>query len=250
MTGKDRIIGAVRRALLVSAPFLLISAAIWLFAVWGVESFVEGNVYYNLISMAPPSSDDADTTLVLDEAKKDALKNNNDGDAFTVSKDFPAIALGEQWATITIESAGVDAQPVLHGDNDENLWRGIGHYSNSRFPGQGGKVVLAGHVGIQNFFQRLETVVEGDTVVLDTIYGRYEYRVTSTVIFDENDQSLLLPDAVDSGDRLICYTCYPYHTTSVRTQRFAIICEKVSGKDWTKAGADTAETTTAAEEAK
>lgn len=87
-------------------------------------------------------------------------------------------------------------------------------------------------------------------VVLDTIYGRYEYRVTSTAIFDENDQSLLLPDAVDSGDRLICYTCYPYHTTSVRTQRFAIICEKVSGKDWTKAAADTAETTTAAEEAK
>ena len=33
-------------------------------------------------------------------------------------------------------------------------------------------------------------------------------------------------------DVLMCYTCYPYKTTKRRTERFAIICEKVSGRDW------------------
>lgn len=240
-----------------SIPFLLISAAIALVAVWGIESFIEGNVYYRVATLAPSRSDIAandnsaeqngnsngknedvgavrdDDLLVLDPEDKEELKDNNEGDVFVVPPEFPIITLGEQWATITIESAEVWSVPVYHGDYAENLWKGIGHYSNSRFPGQHGKVVLSGHVGIYEFFQRLETMSVGDRVVLDTIYGEYVYEVKKTVIFDQNDKSLLLPEEKDTGDRLICYTCYPFRTTSVRTQRFAIICDLVSGKDWT-----------------
>lgn len=229
---KHTVRGVIKRGLLYSAPFLLISAAIFLFLLWGCESFVEGNIYYKLITMVPDESA-GDDVLVLDEVKKEELKENNKGDAFTVSADFPPITLGEKWAEITIESAGVWSIPVYHGDNDDNLWRGIGHYANSRFPGQNGKVILSGHVGIYEFFQRLETMQIGDTVKLDTVYGEYIYKVTETKIFDQNDTSLLKPEPKDTGDRLICYTCYPFHTSTVRTQRFAIICELVSGKDWT-----------------
>lgn len=227
--------GMVKRALLYSVPFLLISAAIFLFVLWGAEYFVEGNIYYRLVTMAPDTVDDGgeDTLLVLNEKEKEVLEENNKGDVFVVPPEFPVITLGEQWATITIESAEVWEQPVYHGDYEENLWKGVGHYSNSRFPGQHGKVVLSAHVGISRLFQRLETMSVGDTVTLDTVYGEYVYKVTETVIFDQDDKSLLLPEAEDTGDRLICYTCYPFHTTSVRTQRFAIICDLVSGKDWT-----------------
>ena len=231
---KNTLRGIVKRALLYSAPFLLISAAIYLFAMWGIERFVEGNIYYKLITMAPSDdTGDGSNLLVLDEKEKEKLEENNKGDVFVVPPEFPAIALGEQWATITIESAEVWEVPVYHGDYDENLWKGIGHYSNSRFPGQHGKVVLSGHVGIYEFFQRLETMSIGDTVTLNTIYGDYVYKVTDTVIFHQSEKSLLLPEAEDTGDKLICYTCYPFNTTSVRTQRFAIICDLVSGKDWT-----------------
>lgn len=231
---KRTVRGMVKGALIYSAPFLLISAAIFLFTLWGVESFVEGDIYYKLMTMSPESeSNGDDTLLVLDEKAKEKLEENNNGDVFVVPADFPAIALGEQWATITIESAEVWEQPVFHGDYDANLWKGVGHYSNSRFPGQHGKVVLSAHVGIERFFQRLETMSVGDTVTLNTIYGDYVYKVTDTVIFDQDDPSLLLPDDKDAGDKLICYTCYPFKTTSVRTQRFAIICDLVSGKDWT-----------------
>lgn len=270
----------VKRVLLYSAPFLLISAAIFLFALWGIETFVEGNIYFRVATLAPSNSGAANSTpesggasandggnaaldggsspegvvgdgdvmvedddlLILDEEEKEQLKENNEGDVFVVPPEFPIITLGEQWATITIESAEVWEVPVYHGDYDENLWKGIGHYSNSRFPGQHGKVVLSGHVGIYEFFQRLETMSVGDRVVLDTIYGEYVYEVKHTLIFNETDKGLLLPDEEDRGDRLICYTCYPFRTTSVRTQRFAIICDLVSGKDWTvKESAETQE---------
>ena len=201
---------------------------------WGVERFVEGNIYYRLITMAP-SEDTSNNSnlLVLDEKEIEKLEENNEGDVFVVPPEFPPIALGQQWATITIESAGVWEIPVYHGDYEENLWKGIGHYSNSRFPGQHGKVVLSGHVGIYEFFQRLETMSIGDIVTLNTIYGDYVYQVTDTVIFHQSEKDLLLPEEKDTGDKLICYTCYPFNTTSVRTQRFAIICDLISGKDWT-----------------
>lgn len=246
---KHTVNGVVKRALLYSAPFLLISAAIFLVLMWGLESFVEGNIYYRLVTLAPDLEEDSDgNLLVLDENKKEDLKDNNEGEAFVVPAEFPAIALGEQWATITIESADVWEVPVYHGDNSDNLWKGIGHYANSRFPGQHGKVVLAGHVGIYEFFQRLETMSVGDIVKLDTIYGEYVYQVVETTVFDQSDKSLLLPEAVDSGDKLICYTCYPYHTTSVRTQRFAIICELVSGRDWTVTDGDSGDPSAAVSE--
>ena len=225
--------GVVKRVLSASIPFLLLSAAIFLFLIWGAESFIEGNVIYKLVTMAPDLSGGEDDLLVLDEKQKEQLKENNEGDVFVVGPDFPVITLGEQWATITIESAEVWEVPVFHGDYDANLWKGIGHYSNSRFPGQHGKVVLSGHVGIYEFFQRLETMSIGDRVTLNTTYGEYVYEVVDTVIFHQDDKSLLLPEEKDTGDRLIAYTCYPFHTTSVRTHRFAIICDLVSGKDWT-----------------
>ena len=223
--------GIKRETLLRGVSFLLISAALVFFLMWAIERIVEGNIYFRLLTLAPKKSES--TQLVLTETEKKKLEENNQGDSFVVSADFPPITLGEQWATITIESAEVDAVPVLHGDYDENLWLGVGHDANSRFPGQGGKVIIAGHVGISKFFQRLETMSVGDLVTLNTIYGDYVYRVSETKIFNENDPSLLMPEEADNGDRLICYTCYPYHTTTVRTQRFAIICDLVSGKDWT-----------------
>lgn len=226
----------IKRALIFSAPFLLISAAVILFTVWAMDTFVENNLYFQISTLAPKMSEDKGTKNIpyieyTPEEKEDIQEQNED----LFGEDVPPITLGEVWAHITIDSAQVYDQPVYHGDYADLLMKGIGHYSNSRFPGQHGKVVLAGHVGIKRHFQRLETMHVGDLVTLDTVYGTYVYRVTDTYIFDAEDpalKSLLLPDEEDTGDRLIAYTCYPYHTTRVRTQRFVIDCELISGYDY------------------
>lgn len=220
-------------------PSLLVSAALALLITYGVDSAVDGSLYYRLITNAPDITDDGSGDILAPPVKTDEevkiLEENNDGDFFGVTSDFPAIDLGEKWATLTIDSIGLIDAPVYHGDSSELLWRGVGHYSNSRFPGQNGKIVLASHVAIANFgFTKLEQMMVGQTVTLNTIYGEYVYKVRETKIFDQNNSALIMPEAEDTGDVLICYTCYPYITTSIRTQRFAIICDKISGKDWTK----------------
>ncbi len=229
----------IRRALVLSAPFLFIALAVYFFSVGAFAIFVESNPFYRLLTNSPEelSANIEDSYLNIEdftEEELQILEENSEG--MPVKKEFPAIFIGQQWANITIESAGVYDIPVFHGDSEDLLLRGVGHSFNSRFPGQNGRIVLPAHVGISRFFQRLETVNVGDTVYLNTIYGEYVYRVVETVIFDQNDISYVLPLEEETADQLVCYTCYPYHTTSERTQRFAIICEKVSGEDWTAEG--------------
>ena len=227
----------LRRALVFVAPFLLISAAVVFFAFWAADNLLEKNVYYKLATLAPERPEEAGVPTRLyaefTPEEREELKKQNE--EIFQDEDVPPIRLGEVWAHITIESAQVDDQPVYHGDSSDLLVKGIGHYANSRFPGQHGKVVMAGHVGIKKHFQRLETMSAGDLVTLNTIYGDYVYRVTSTRVYDEDSPDLIdliRPDDEDTGDRLICYTCYPYHTTRVRTQRFVIDCELISGYDY------------------
>ena len=227
---------SAKRALAMSAPFLFIALAIVLLSVFVFLRFIKTNTIFTLLTNSPGAlSGDPDSSyLVIDDLTKEKLRTNNEG--MKISSDFPAIAIGEKWATLTIDSAGVYDIPVYHGDSEDLLMRGLGHNTNSRFPGQHGRIVIAGHVGISRFFQRLETMNIGDTVNINTIYGDYTYQVTQTVIFDENDFTWVLPLEEETEDQLVCYTCYPYRTTSVRTQRFAIICKKVSGGDWVSEG--------------
>lgn len=227
---------SAKRALILSAPFLFITAAIIAISVFVFCFFIKPNGFFALLTNSPASLSENDGTpyLVIDDLTKDNLRQNNEN--MRISSEFPPIALGEQWATISIESAGVENIPVFHGDSSDLLMRGVGHNNNSRFPGQRGRIVLAAHVGISRFFQRLETMQIGDTIKLDTIYGEYIYEVTDTVIFDQNDQKWVLPLEDETEDQLVCYTCYPFRTSSVRTQRFAVICKKISGDDWVTEG--------------
>ena len=226
-----KIIKILKRALILSAPFLLITISIVCFSYFVFNNFILTNSYFSMIVNSNTiTTDEENQYLVLDDYTREKLKENNEG--MRIKSDFPAIALGEQWATITIEAAGVYDQPVTHGETLDVLDNSIGHSPNSRFPGQNGRIVIPGHVGISRFFQRLDSCKPGDLVELNTIYGDYVYKVVDTVIFKQTDYTWVLPLEEETADQLVCYTCYPYLSTGVRTKRFAIICEKVSGESW------------------
>lgn len=222
------------RGLLCVLPFLLLSGAVFLFAAFGVDAVIGENVYYRLLTNVPNQTWDVSRVTVKTVEEQELLRDNNEGSAFHMKADFPAIMLGEQWATLTIDSIDVGQLPVYHGDDSFNLLNGAGHYLNSRFPGQGGKIVISAHVNSKIYdFSRLETMTGGETVVLNTVYGDYIYRVRETVIFTAEDKAFLLPEYPEE-EVLICYTCYPFETSGLRTQRFAIVCDLVSGDDWTR----------------
>jgi sortase A len=134
---------------------------------------------------------------------------------------FPA--LGDKFGDIVIKSVDLNV-PVYHGDREEELLKGAGHYNGSRFPGEGSNVVLAGHRN--SVFSKLKDVVKGDTVSFNTTYGEYIYKISEIKIVKGNDKSIVQP--LDS-EKLTLYTCYPFDYVGNAPNRYVVICDLVQG---------------------
>ena len=146
--------------------------------------------------------------------------------------EFPVIPYESQYATLNVEGWERKDIPVFFGDNNTLLRKGAGMWINSRFFGQGGKTVLSAHV--TSHFYEMEDTSIGDLVTVDTIYGQYVYKVIDILVFNYKNESLLYPKEGEE-DILFMYTCYPRENGyQFKTERLALICKKIEGKDWRK----------------
>ena len=143
---------------------------------------------------------------------------------------FPSIAFESRWATLSVEGWTKNTEvPVYFGDSNEILHKGAGMWIGSRFCGQNGKIVISAHVTTD--FYELEDTPVGALVTMNTIYGEYTYKVREVKIFSSSDKQLLYPD--DGKEVLFMYTCYPRSVgVGYTSQRCALVCDKVSGKEW------------------
>ena len=108
---------------------------------------------------------------------------------------------------------------VLQGDRESELSKGAGHYLSSYFPGQGNNILVAGHR--TSHFRPLEHVKEGETVVFETTYGVFRYRIDEIRIIDGTDHSI---GANTPEERLTIYTCYPFRFIGNAPQRYVLFC--------------------------
>lgn len=131
--------------------------------------------------------------------------------------------LGQEFGELIIQSASID-YPVIQGDRDEDLLNGIAHSDSSRFPGENGNVVLAGHS--ETVFKNLGEVKKGDAIVFNTSYGKYVYKVSEIKIVEANDRTVTIPS---DKEKLTIYTCYPFNTIGIPPQRYIVIGELVEG---------------------
>ena len=95
---------------------------------------------------------------------------------------------------------------VLAGANGSALAFGPGHLFKSAKPGDVGNTIIAGHR--DTHFDFVRQLKPGDTLELETSSANtLIYKITDTLIVDENDSELLL-----SGDErlLTLITCYPF----------------------------------------
>lgn len=234
--GKDSICKARRRSFLLSLlPAVVIFAGVAvsfkLMSNWAVDRYISGlmplrEMEYSYSPSGEPLSlfDTALPMSATGDAQQYSVYPTPDGI-------FPRILWNEQFGKLSIESAGIIDLPVFKGDSETQLSRGIGHFSGSRFPGQGGNIVLAGHRNT-DFKPLANGVAIGETVRFETFYGDYVYRISSTQIVDGNDPSLLYPD--DTAEKLTIYTCYPFNYVGHAPNRFYLICDYVSGPKWDK----------------
>lgn len=126
---------------------------------------------------------------------------------------------GEATAHIRIPAIGVD-KIVVEGVALPDLKKGPGHYPETPLPGQEGNAAIAGHRTTYGApFNRIDELVAGDEILVETVQGDFRYLVT--------EQLIVSPSAVDvledKGDnRLTLTACHPKYSAR---QRIVVVAE-------------------------
>jgi sortase A len=140
---------------------------------------------------------------------------------------------GQPFGRLAIGTLGVEAV-VVHGTGwAPELSKGPGHYPETRVPGLGKTVAIAGHrTTFGAPFRRLDKLRAGADVHLQMPYGAFSYRVFSRKIVANDDWSIIRPRGFDT---LVLSACHPLYSAKQRLVVFArlVAVEPVSGALYT-----------------
>lgn len=139
----------------------------------------------------------------------------------------PFYYVGEQFALLTIPTVDIKVG-VFQGDSDSELRLGAGHYTGSFYPGQNGNILLAGHRN--GIFRNFEYLKTGESIFVETTYGKFTYRVDELRIIEGTDMSIA-GDAAQ--EQLTLYTCYPFTYFGNAPQRYVVICSLIESEVFT-----------------
>ncbi|HET7236603.1 MAG TPA: sortase [Actinomycetota bacterium] len=126
---------------------------------------------------------------------------------------------GRAVAILKIPTIDVD-YVVVEGTDTESLKKGPGHYSQTSYPWEEeGAVGIAGHRTTYGApFWALDELSAGDTIVLETEFGIFEYRVTRSKVIAPSDGSVLRDTRRPT---LVLTTCTPRFSAAQRLIVFA-----------------------------
>ncbi len=210
------------KALLMLVPSLCLTLAVIFFTDYAYRAFLK----IPAVSLAISVGDRVSTTSEATSDIAFTVNNKSDNDQISgieyTDAEFPVkIPYGSQWAVLNVDSWETRDIPVYFGDTDSILLMGAGQWFGSRFCGQNKTCILSAHV--MTYFYEIEDTEPGDTVTMDTTYGKYTYEVSEKFVFSENDPSPMFEDY--GTDTLFMYTCYPRTNGINRTyQRAALVC--------------------------
>ncbi len=110
---------------------------------------------------------------------------------------------------------------VKEGISRSVLYASPGHYPETVWPGDPGTVGVAAH---NVYWINFPQLAPGDEIDLETRYGTFKYHVTSAVIVNPNNRSVLIPDA--PGYHLTLTTCWPLWAGAFASQRYVIFTDQ------------------------
>jgi len=117
---------------------------------------------------------------------------------------------------IEIPRIGLKAM-ILEGATRRTLALAVGHIPGTALPGGNGNTALAAHR--DTFFRGLSDIRLGDTILVTTLEGSFEYRVESFRVVGPRDTRVLENSAEPV---LTLVTCYPFHYLGPAPERFIV----------------------------
>lgn len=132
---------------------------------------------------------------------------------------------GQTYGNIEIQSVNINC-PLIYGDDSKLLNEGACQYTGSFIPGYSGTTLISAHN--TRVFRTLKKVMNGDLIKVSTSYGVYVYKVTTTAIMANNDETAY--DLSSTEPSLILYTCYKENVLiSNVAMRYFVYANFVSG---------------------
>ena len=158
------------------------------------------------------------------EAKKIVEQNNNDSQIDPSSLSYQK---GETIGILKIPKLKKEL-PIIEGTDEEELEKGVGHYTGTAYPLQNDQIVLSGHRDtVFRNFGELET---GDTFIVELEYGKFKYEIYEMDIVPADDTTVIRSTAPD--EILTVTTCYPFHYIGNAPERAIFYAKPVSkGKE-------------------
>lgn len=115
--------------------------------------------------------------------------------------------------------------PIFHGTDEEELEKGVGHFSKSVLPGENDNSVLSGHR--DTVFRKLGDVGRGDLLIVETSAGTFTYKVKNVRIVDKDDRTVIVPKPRAT---LTVSTCYPFDFIGASPERYILVADLISQK--------------------
>ncbi len=107
--------------------------------------------------------------------------------------------------------------PIYNGTDHVTLDRGVGRIKGMAKMDEDGNLGISGHR--DGFFRGLKDIQVGDAIKIQTTRGVENYAVTSIVIIDKSDISILKPTTEKA---LTIVTCYPFYFVGHAPKRYIV----------------------------
>jgi sortase A len=157
-------------------------------------------------TVATPS---VSTAAVLRSARRLALRFASEEKGHT----------GRPLGRIKIKRIGLSTIVVENTDYWGSLSKGPGRYEQGSFPGLGATTGIAGHrTTFAAPFRHIDSIRDGDSIVVEMPYGTFTYRVLRHRIVDNGDWSIMRKVGFDE---LVLSACHPLYSADQRYVVFA-----------------------------
>lgn len=158
----------------------------------------------------------------LEEAKEIIEKNRQEQEMeeepkLSPEEVFNSLKVGEVIGILSIPKLDREL-PIIHGTDEDELDRGVGHYIGTVLPGMKDQILLSGHR--DTVFRQLGELEIGDELIVEMSYGTYRYEIRDTEIVDADDRTVIRSMAPD--EVLTVSTCYPFRFVGSAPDRYII----------------------------
>jgi sortase A len=215
-------LGAIGRAFVAAGALILLFVAYQLWGTGIYEARQQDHLktqFRNEIASRQPASTTTSTTV--GRTTTGGATTTATTATTSAPSEPPAAADGDPVGIVTIPKLGLE-KVVVEGTSVPDLRKGPGHYTGSPIPGQRGNAAIAGHRTTYGApFGDLDQLARGDSIVVQTLTGKYAYVVTEDPFaVSPNETDVLKPKLDDTTKELLptltLTTCNPKYSATER----------------------------------